>query len=75
VPNSAQETDEISSDRVPSRLKAVHCQGAEEKAVPITLDNDAEDFEIGIMPEAWICHEDEGWCRLFTKTFKIMGKK
>jgi hypothetical protein len=40
-------------------------------AVPITLDPGEDGFEIEVRPEAWICHDDEGWCRLFAKTFKI----
>ncbi len=43
-------------------------------AVPIKVEPGASSFTIEVMPEAWICHDDEGWCRLFTKTYRITGK-
>jgi len=43
-------------------------------AVPIEVEPGASSFTIEVMPEAWICHDDEGWCRLFNKTYKITGK-
>ena len=43
-------------------------------AVPIEVEPGASSFTIEVMPEAWICHDDEGWCRLFTKTYRITGK-
>ncbi len=43
-------------------------------AVPISLEPGAGSFTIEVMPEAWICHDEEGWCRLFTKTYRITGK-
>ncbi|MGB2908806.1 MAG: hypothetical protein WBB73_17035 [Candidatus Aminicenantaceae bacterium] len=42
--------------------------------VPIALEPGASSFTIEIKPEAWICHDEEGWCRLFNKTYKITGK-
>jgi hypothetical protein len=42
--------------------------------VAIALEPGAGTFTIEVRPEAWICHDDEGWCRLFSKTYKITGK-
>ena len=44
-------------------------------AVAIALEPGASSFTIEVKPEAWICHDEEGWCRLFTKTYKITGKR
>lgn len=43
-------------------------------AVPVTLEPGAMGFVIEAKPEAWICHDEEGWCRIFAKTFKITGR-
>ncbi len=44
-------------------------------AVPIVMKPGAKAFSIEIKPEAWICHDDEGWCRIFSKTYKIIFKR
>lgn len=43
-------------------------------AVRYNLQPDAKEFTLEATPSAWICHDEEGWCRLFTKTYRVTGK-
>jgi len=43
-------------------------------AVRYNLVPGAKEFSFEATPNAWICHDDEGWCRLFAKTYRVSGK-
>ncbi len=43
-------------------------------AVRYNLVPGVKEFTFAVTPNAWICHDDEGWCRLFAKTYLITGK-
>jgi len=43
-------------------------------AIRFNLEPGAQEFAFEATPEAWICNDDLGWCRLFTKTYRITGK-
>ena len=33
-----------------------------------------QEFIFEATPEAWICNDDLGWCRIFAETYRIIGK-
>ncbi len=43
-------------------------------AVRYNLQPGVKGFAFEATPNAWICHDDEGWCRLFAKTYRVTGK-
>ena len=43
-------------------------------AIRYNLVPGVKEFTFEVTPNAWICHDDEGWCRLFAKTYLILGK-
>jgi hypothetical protein len=40
----------------------------------VALEPDAKQISFEVIPEAWVCHSKEGWCREFVVPFKVTGK-
>lgn len=43
-------------------------------AVGFAADAASEEFALEATPEAWICNDGLGWCRMFSETYRISGK-
>ena len=43
-------------------------------AIRFVLEPESKELAFEVEPEAWICNDGLGWCRLFTKTFRVAGK-
>lgn len=42
--------------------------------VGFTLESGSDGVIIEATPQAWICNNDQGWCRYFDATYKVTGK-
>lgn len=42
--------------------------------VGFTLESGLDGVIIEATPQAWICNNDQGWCRYFDTTYKVTGK-
>jgi len=40
----------------------------------LALEPDAKQIAFEVIPEAWVCHSKQGWCREFVVPFKVTGK-
>ncbi len=42
--------------------------------VRFAAETGGKEFAFEVTPEAWICNDGLGWCRLFAETYRISGK-
>jgi hypothetical protein len=42
--------------------------------VGFSAESGTQEFAFEVTPEAWICNDDLGWCRIFAETYRITGK-
>jgi hypothetical protein len=42
--------------------------------VGFSAEQGTQEFIFEATPEAWICNDDLGWCRIFAETYRITGK-
>jgi hypothetical protein len=42
--------------------------------VRFAAESGGKDFVFEVTPEAWICNDGLGWCRIFAETYRISGK-
>jgi len=62
--------------------KILHCalhsgdDDAEDRILTVRFAADAasKEFVFEVTPEAWICNDELGWCRIFAETYRISGK-
>jgi hypothetical protein len=49
---------------------------AEDRILVVGFSSEAEtrEFAFEATPEAWICNDDLGWCRIFAETYRITGR-
>jgi hypothetical protein len=49
---------------------------AEDRILVVEYSAEAgiKEFTFEATPEAWICNDDLGWCRIFAETYRITGK-
>jgi hypothetical protein len=61
--------------------KMLHCAqhsgdgDAEDRILTVRFaaESGGKEFAFEVTPEAWICNDELGWCRMFAETFRISG--